>query len=185
MCIKIYSVFRYRVEEEEDDPIIKRVKKEPVTPSKSNMDATGNKTRNTDKRGNVQTKTSVNIETVWDSDDDIDYNKIDTEVIEPPKRSTRQTRKTSPAPDHSEPSTSKTRQSRSRSRSPYSIKTTVKAEPVSSPSPKKSKTVPDKNSKEFNDTSCKRTGRGKAKILEDEFAEIPEQVGFFCSSFSI
>ncbi|KAL4235286.1 hypothetical protein ACF0H5_006923 [Mactra antiquata] len=199
-------------EEEEEEAVPKRIKQEPVTPSKSTMDSvTDDKTKQTvspkksGTRSNVETvfsdkakqtvakqpetKVSDNVEAVWDSDDDLDYSKIDTDITtaSPQIRSTRSGRKISPSPEPKEKTKSKGQKgrsrsrskSRSRSRSPVPSKVNIKTEPVASPSPtktSKSKAKTSQIGEDSDENTSKRTGRRKQNVLEERSSENEEEV---------
>ncbi|XP_045192150.2 nibrin-like [Mercenaria mercenaria] len=140
---------RNRMEDEEleiTEVISKRVKAEPITPSKSpGIQSSAPKTK--DDKSN--TSKAEDAEFVWDSDDDIDYTTIDTDVSvkhNEQKTSPGHNRKKSPVPEgrqnkgHRNKSRSRSKSPAPRSRSPAPklrspAKKDVKIEPLS-PNPK-------------------------------------------------
>ncbi|XP_060590828.1 nibrin-like isoform X2 [Ruditapes philippinarum] len=110
---------RSEVEPEQIEVLSKRVKAEPVTPSKSTKSNQSNVSKSKENKSSTS-RAEDDAEIIWDSDDEIDYSRIDTDVpskTTKQKTSPRQTRRNSPAPE-SKSKRSNTNKSRSRSKSP-------------------------------------------------------------------
>lgn len=138
--------FRNRVEEKDEDSISKRIKAEPVTPSKSpNNQSNLLKSEDNKSSEAYQKDEVINL----DSDEEIDYTKIDTDVASKQtelKTVLRHKRQTSPVPDINKQKKVQKNESRSSFKSPSPKKRSpnqntqnvaIKSEPVS-PSPKES-----------------------------------------------
>jgi hypothetical protein len=107
------------VETEQIEVLSKRVKAEPVTPSKSTKSNQASVSKSKENKSSTS-RAEDDAEIIWDSDDEIDYSRIDTDVpskTTKQKTSPRQTRRNSPAPE-SKSKKSNTNKSRSRSKSP-------------------------------------------------------------------
>ena len=95
----------------------KRVKAEPVTPSKSTK---SNQSSASKPKDNKSSTSEADIEIIWDSDEEIDYSRIDTDITTgtaEQKRSLRNKKGSSPVPE-SKSNRGLRNKTRSRSKSP-------------------------------------------------------------------
>lgn len=134
---------RNRVEEDSvPEGSVKRIKAEPITPSKSPK----NQAKPPNSKDSKSSRPiAEDVEYVWDSDEELDYSKIETDIstkLTDSRMSPGHTRQTSPVPERTKQKKGQKIKSRSRSKSPVPPKSSspvqdvvVKSEPIS-PSPK-------------------------------------------------
>lgn len=156
-------------EQEEEDAVVnsKKVKTEPVTPSKPSASSSDIQSSSS-KPANSKTRTAkVNVIEDWDSDDAIDYSSID---LDTPQKTVNQsvTQKSNEKSKDSNKSESKKSRSRSRSRSPAPKKAQVKTEQLTPSSPKRSSRA-DGSSDKPGTSRQRQSTQGKEEVIDTAY----------------